>query len=170
MRHHGVASETGGATLIQVVRTPVPAPRERNNLDMVGMIRVEDGVGDYHVSRIRRASDELPDDDAITVVHGNREEDAPEAYMKKLEGVAAEIAGRIQEVRNFTARNADALADAVRLLLERNQMSADEARRMTALIDEVGTPTSTSAVSPSAPGAPTPTESDTAASRSGFGQ
>jgi len=142
-------------------------PRERN-LDMVGMIRVEDGVGDYHVSRIRRASDELPDDAVITVVHGNREEDAPEAYMKKLEGVAAEIAGRIQEVRDFTARNADALADAVRLLLERNQMSADEARRMTTLIDEVGA--GASATSSPKPAAPSASASDVAASRSGFGE
>lgn len=135
---------------------------------MVGMIRVEDGVGNYHVSRIRRASDELPDDARITVVHGNREEDAPEAYMKKLEGVAAEIAGRIQDVRDFTARNADALADAIRLLVERNEMSADEARRMTTLIDEVG-------AGAAQPATPTPaasvgSASDAAASRSGFGE
>jgi len=88
--------------------------------------------------------------------------------MKKLEGVAAEIAGRIQEVRDFTARNADALADAVRLLLERNQMSADEARRMTTLIDEVGA--GASATSSPKPAAPSASASDVAASRSGFGE
>ncbi|PNW09287.1 hypothetical protein C1632_09485 [Microbacterium testaceum] len=139
---------------------------------MVGMIRVEDGVGDYHVSRIRRASDDLPGDAVITVVHGNREEDAPEAYTKKLEGVAAEIAGRIQEVRGFTARNADALADAVRLLVERNQMSADEARRMTALIDEVGTGVPTPAAQPATPtpAASVGSASNADASRSGFGE
>lgn len=134
---------------------------------MGGTIRIDDGVGDYNVARIRRASDDLPSESAITVVHGNREEDAPEAYMKKLEGVAAEIAGRIQEVRDFTARNADALADAVRLLVERNQMSADEARRMTTLIDEVGAAPTTSAPKAAAPDA---SASDAAASRSGFGQ
>lgn len=139
---------------------------------MVGMIRVDDGVSDYHVSRIRQASDDLPNDAAITVVHGNREEDAPEAYTKKLEGVADEIAKRIQEVRDFTARNADALADAVRLLVEKNLMSADEARRMTTLIDEVGAGASTPAAQPAepTPAASVGSASDAAASRSGFGE
>lgn len=129
------------------------------------MIRVEDGVGDYHVSRIRRASDELPDDAVITVVHGNREEDAPEAYTKKLEGVAAEIAARVQEVREFALRNADALAQAVTLLRERDEISASEARSAAALIDEIANGT-TLAVPPTQTSTPS---SDAAAARSGFG-
>ena len=139
---------------------------------MVGMIRVEDGVGDYHVSRIRRASGDLPSDAAITVVHGNRDEDAPEAYTKKLERVAAEIAARVQEVREFALRNADALAQAVAMLQDQDQISDSKAREMTALIDDIaGQPSPGSANSPrTAPSSTSPTpgasESD---SRSGFG-
>ncbi|MDR6689302.1 hypothetical protein J2X55_000201 [Microbacterium sp. 1154] len=132
---------------------------------MVGMIRVDDGVSDYHVSRIRQASDDLPNDAAITVVHGNREEDAPEAYTKKLESVAEEIAARVQEVREFALRNADALAQAVSLLRERDQISAGEARSAAALIDDIANGTT-----PAVSSTPAPAPSgDAAAARSGFG-
>lgn len=132
---------------------------------MVGTIRVEDGVSEYHVSRIRRASDDLPSDAAIAVVQGNREEDAPEEYTKKLEGVAAEIAARVRDIRDFALRNADALAHAVAMLRERDRHSAGEARTAAALIDDLAhgaTPpvAKTQAVTPF---------NDGAAARSGFG-
>jgi len=134
---------------------------------MPGVIRIDDGVSDYHVARIRRASDDLPTEAAITVVNGNREEDAPEQFTQKLEDVAAQIADRVTAIRNFASRNADALAHAVRLLQEHDQITADEARRMTALIDDIhATPTTTPSTAP----ASAPSSSDDAAkSRSGFG-
>ncbi|MDQ1112125.1 hypothetical protein QE418_001573 [Microbacterium testaceum] len=138
---------------------------------MVGMIRVDDGVSDYHVSRIRQASDDLPNDAAITVVHGNREEDAPEAYTKKLESVAEEIAARVQEVREFALRNADALAQAVVMLQDHDQISDSKAREMTALIDDIASspPPTSSGSATSAPSTP-PTSADSSSdARSGFG-
>lgn len=136
---------------------------------MVGTIRVEDGVSDYHVSRIRRASDDLPSDAAIAVVQGNREEDAPEEYTKKLEGVAAEIAARVRDIRDFALRNADALAQAVAMLQEHDRISFSEARGMTALIDDIAShPLGHTGADHKAPSASIPGGSSSDA-RSGFG-
>jgi len=136
---------------------------------MAGAIRIDDGVGDYHVARIRRASDELPDATVIEHVSGNREEDAPEEYTRKLESVAATIASRVQDIRDFALRNADALSQAVALLRERDQMSAVEARSVTALIDDIAGGAARTSSSPSPTPSDADADADADASRSGFG-
>ncbi|AOX45625.1 MULTISPECIES: hypothetical protein [unclassified Microbacterium] len=102
----------------------------------------------HNSSTLTTSTDQLPSAAVIAMVEGNSTEVPAAAFTSHLEQRAQMLGMRIEEVRQYVQQNAEALAQAVTTLRDRDEMNASDATNALSLIDAAATPPSAGSRSP----------------------
>jgi len=92
-----------------------------------------------NVNKVVQTTEELPAATTIAIVDGNGTEPAASEFTDLLRTRAETLGARVEEVRQYIARNAAALSQAVQTLEERDEMNASDVQQVTAIIDAAAT-------------------------------
>lgn len=102
----------------------------------------------HNSSVLTSSADQLPSAAVIAIVEGNSTEVPAAAFTSHLEQRAQQLGREIEKVRQYVHDNAQALAQAVTTLRERDEMNASDAASALSLIDAAATPPSPASRSP----------------------
>ncbi|MFG6503476.1 hypothetical protein [Microbacterium sp. P05] len=104
---------------------------------MADIINLDGDIAIQNASTLHDTAADLPASATVAEVLGNRKEPAAIDFTSRLESAAGKLGDSIENLREFVALNADALANAVQALLDTDRMNADAAGDATELINDM---------------------------------
>lgn len=104
---------------------------------MADVINLDGDIAGHNSSSLHQTAAELATPSVASEVIGNRTEPVASRLTDRFEFAGTDLGTAIENLRAKVAAHADALTHAVQALRERDQMTASDAGKTTALIDEL---------------------------------